>query len=249
MIAWLSLSALACESSALQALAARTDLDPTTTAAGLARTCTSPALRKALQRVGDPWEDVSLASRSLGWALACPGGLEAIPEGFGPATPGERSRLYTSCAVDASIVDEESFVRAPGPPVTTVAVLHALTGEPDPVRRAIVHGLLGVRATTAPEVQTAVDLAREEPGTAPPTVKIPEPVPWPPNAKDPSCVVDAVVRADGRFGDPVWIACDEKWRFYVLMALEGTLFEPATVRGLPTSGVLRMSFGPDGVAK
>lgn len=236
-------AAFACEGPGLDALAARDDLDPATTAAGLARLCTNPALRKALRRVPDPWEDVSLAAQTMAWNRACPGGLDALPSGFGPATQGERARLYRSCAVDPTVVTAEEFVLAEGPPVTAIVVAHALKGPDRARRRALVRALLGVPEPqpVAPTEGEARPL--EEPAKTAPTVKLAEPVAWPPNAKDPICVVDVEVQADGRFGETVWTSCEERWQAYVLLALEGTLFEPATVGGLPTSGFLRMTFG------
>lgn len=237
-------SALACDGPGVAALAARDDLTPQSTATGLAAVCTKPALRRALKRYPDPWEDVSLAAQTLAWNRACPGGLDAIPSGFSPATHGERARLYTSCQVDPTLVTQEEFVVASGPPVTAIVLAHTLKSADRPVRRKLVRSLLGVRDPEPEQKQqSGEEPSLEESVKVPPSVKIAEPVAWPPNAEDPYCVVDVEVQSDGRFGEPVWTSCEEEWRAYVLMALEGTLFEPATVGGLPTSGFLRMTFG------
>lgn len=240
-------SALACDGPGLDTLAARDDLDPASTAAALVPLCPNPALKKALKRVPDPWEDVSLASQTLTWNRACPGGLDALPSGFGPATQGERARLYRSCELDPTLVTLEEFVLAPGPPVTAIVLAHSLPTTDRERRRTLVRALLGVREPAPPVADEGATRPLDEPAKTAPVVKLAAKVAWPPNAKDPYCVVDVEVQANGRFGEPVWASCEDEWRAYVLMALEGTLFEPATVAGLPTSGFLRMTFGPKGV--
>ena len=260
---WWMVQALACDPTALQALAERLQQPDPPHAGAVARQlgtiCPRPlGLRRALQTGGEPSADLAAAtSQPDGWDAVCEAGMSVLPDGWLSPSPHQRLELYTRCGFDPQVAELHEFGGSTGPPLSALILARQLASVPLDTRRPILRGLLGL----------TVDLAAGDPLAAPDPLETPVSLPggsldavtapvdrtppaflsrariiWPANVPwDARCTVRVQVRASGTPGELSWPDCDDDLRPYLVSAIEGSWFEPARVDGEAVLGTLDWS--------
>ncbi|MEZ4322977.1 MAG: hypothetical protein R3F61_36260 [Myxococcota bacterium] len=257
MMVLLSLLATAgaCDVPALEALAA--DLAPDTPletlGPKLAALCPRPlGLQRALRKPGDPLLDVNAAvTQAASWEETCPAGLDAIPDGFAPATAGERQALWTGCDLERFQGFElHEWLGTDGPAVSVVVLAQVLTkaGVSKPARTTLVRAWARIPPPVVETEPEARQLGDDDPlagfrETAPPRAVTLARVAWPPNTEPgQECLVEVEVLDEGTPGRVLWVTCPEELQSYVQSAIEASWFQPGRRRGQPMQGTVRLRY-------